>query len=1132
MKAALLAILSLVVVPVLPAQTPDAKPPATAAQAAGPKPRATPTPAPVPTLEGVVKGPDGRPLENARVLAEPVRGAFPFAGFGTGVPLTARTDAAGRFRLALRERRPHTVRVEAPGLAAVRLEKVQPGTPVAVTLAKGAWIEGTVRDGGSGAPMGRVVVEAREDRPGVYAAWDADAGVVRAESDARGRFRLDGLAAGLHSVTARARGFASARRGAVRTGSRADLYLFPGSALVGTVHDAESQPVAKALVRAETESIPIRFSEPPLATTDAAGRFELAGLNAGRYKLVVRAPEFALGLLPGLTVEAGTDTEVNVVLHRGAAVSGRLVGPNEQPVAGRVGVQEIDGAAVPWNAGDLLTTEAGTDGRFQLPALPPGSHTLVITAPGHATQRVPVDVGAGGVPVDVGDVLLETGLAIRGRVRDRAGLPVADAQINGFARGAGFGNMVNGTTEADGSFVLAGLTTGAYRLTVRAPGYGEQSKSVEAGGESTVEFVLDAAGAVTGVAVDEAGRPVDSFRVTARPVREEGGMRFPPRGELVADAEGRFRLEDLAEASYVVVVSAPDRADGVVSNVKVPSGGTVDVGRVRLGAGGTVRGTVTDASGTPVMAATVTIIGPGREFLGPGGGEVLSDAGGTFELRGVPSGIVQVSAQHPQYAEGRVSVEVDPVKGPAETRIALSQGGRVEGSVRRRDGTGIPGVMVQVVALQPGTFASFPGDEMVHTSADGTFSVDHLPAGRVNVMLMVGSGGRYQSGPSKDVEVRDGEVVVADFVSRETLVSGRVTRGGAPAPNLRVNMQEQRRPNMFLSFAAGPAAPPSGPQRGTGLTREDGSYELLLDTPGSYGVNATTADGRLSYPGRTVEVPDADTFVLDLAFSGVPVTGLVVDRETEQPIAAANVWASPREPQPDGAGGGGAATGPDGRFVMEVEPGEYKLNVHAEGYAPDTTDLTVGAGGGSDVRVTLTHGGMISGRVVDTTGRGVGGVHVGASPRGAERRGGGGGQSLPDGSFQIPGLPDGAYDLSAQASNGTFAFRTGVNASQKEVTLTLQPGGQVRLVVRGPDGAPVEGAYARVTSVEGTSVRIGMGNQTSPQGTTDVLVPAGQLELTVSKDKLEGRTAVTVAPGAVVPAEVQLVAKAAAPRSP
>jgi hypothetical protein len=278
-------------------------------------------------------------------------------------------------------------------------------------------------------------------------------------------------------------------------------------------------------------------------------------------------------------------------------------------------------------------------------------------------------------------------------------------------------------------------------------------------------------------------------------------------------------------------------------------------------------------------------------------------------------------------------------------------------------------------------------------------------------------------------------------------------------------------------------------------------------------------------------VPDADTFVVDLAYSGVPVTGLVVDRETEQPIAGANVWATPRDPQPDGAGGGGAATGPDGRFVMEVEPGDYKLNARAEGYAVETSDLTVGAGGGSDVRVTLSHGGMISGRVVDATGRGVGGVYVGASPR-AEKRSGGGGQSLPDGSFQIPGLSDGAHDVTAQASNGMFAFRTGVSASQKEVTLTLQPGGQVRLVVRGPDGGPVEGAWASVTRVEGASVRIGMGNQTSSQGTTEVLVPAGQLELTVSKDKLEGVTTVTVAPGGVVPAEVQLAAKATAPQSP
>src|SRR6185503_13472452 len=82
--------------------------------------------APPPALEGLVKGPDGKPVAGALVLARPTTSV---AG---DPPLHARTDANGRFRMELRSDQPCDVRVEAPGLAAQRLEKVRPGAALSV----------------------------------------------------------------------------------------------------------------------------------------------------------------------------------------------------------------------------------------------------------------------------------------------------------------------------------------------------------------------------------------------------------------------------------------------------------------------------------------------------------------------------------------------------------------------------------------------------------------------------------------------------------------------------------------------------------------------------------------------------------------------------------------------------------------------------------------------------------------------------------------------------------------------------------------------------------------------------------------------------------------------------------------
>src|SRR5437667_12230901 len=235
-------------------------------------------------------------------------------------------------------------------------------------------------------------------------------------------------------------------------------------------------------------------------------------------------------------------------------------------------------------------------------AVPAGSHVLAVTAPGYAPKRVEAQVAPSGRAVDVGDVELETGLTIQGRVHDRAGAAIA------------------------------------------------------------------------GVVVDDAGRPIETFRVSASPARREPMSAGPvvtlPRSRMVTSADGRFLLEDMGEGRYVVDAAAAGRSTGNVSDVKVTAGSTTDVGTIRLSAGGTIRGTVTDTAGTPVPGATIGVRGAGRDFSGPGmGPQGATDPSGAFEVAGVAPGTVEVWASHPNYAEGRVSgIDVDAAKGAAEAR--------------------------------------------------------------------------------------------------------------------------------------------------------------------------------------------------------------------------------------------------------------------------------------------------------------------------------------------------------------------------------------------------------------------------------------------------------------------------------
>ena len=221
-------------------------------------------------------------------------------------------------------------------------------------------------------------------------------------------------------------------------------------------------------------------------------------------------PAHAAAIAPGVAVDRRTEARVDLVLRPGARVVGRLLDANERPVSGRVLPGDLAGQPVPHLLVDALGAEAAADGRFAIGDVPPGEHVFRVTAPRHAEARVELTVDGNARVVDLGDVRLEVGHAIRGRVRTKAGAPIADAVVRARPRESPselrfesrLGPGVEARSEADGSFVLAGVTSAVSIVTAQAVGFGTQEKTTEPGGEP-LELVLDPAGSVHGLIVDE-----------------------------------------------------------------------------------------------------------------------------------------------------------------------------------------------------------------------------------------------------------------------------------------------------------------------------------------------------------------------------------------------------------------------------------------------------------------------------------------------------------------------------------------------------------------------------------------------------------------------------------------------------
>jgi protocatechuate 3,4-dioxygenase beta subunit len=1089
-------------------------PPAAAPAKAAPIPAAGgPRPRPAVALEGLVKGPDGKPVEGALVIARKTG--------NVEEPLSTRTSADGRFRLSLPRKAvgPWDVRVEARGLAHLQLDKAQPGSPLSVTLQKGRSVTGTVRDGSDNRPLAGAMVEARAaDGWRFSLPWEPSAGAVAARTDRDGRFRLEGLANGLFEVAARAPRYGRAVRRNVRPGASVDLLLLPGASITGSVTGPDHRPVAGAIVAAQKRG-EWGFEQAGTETTDARGRFSLVGIEPGTYVLAVRHPALAPGVAD-VTVEPLADAQVDIVLGRGAPVLGRLMADRDRPVGGTVAVEALAGRRVTSRLAEILQAEAGPDGLFVIERVPPGDHVLVVRAPGFGKRSVEFAIGARAASVDLGEIALDRGLVIGGHVRSRSGAPIADASVNAYLLTDALvapdpAEPVR--TEADGSFVIGGLEAGRFSLQAQAPGHASARTVAEAGAED-VRIELAPGGSITGRVVDAEGRTIEAFRVSAERLERDrqgsGGNRFKD----VAAADGAFALEDLAEGTYAVRASAPEMAPGTVSGVRVTAGQPSEAGLIRLARGGIVRGLVVDTSGAGVAGATVTAL-PGGRMSWMDRVEGASDGSGAFELLGVRAGRITVTATHPAYAEGRVSgVDVEPARGPAEARVVLSMGGRVQGSARSREGAPLAGSRVEVLPRRPADDFGF-GSLTAQVQADGSFLVERVPPGPAKVGLTTQAGpGVFVGGQRKDLTIVEGQTATVDFTARAVLVSGRITRNEAPVGGVRVTVSPT-----LISMVSGPdadtIAPTTvGPQPFTGLTAPDGTYELIAPEPGEASVSVQSLDGKMQYASRYLKIPDVLAYALDFKLGGVSVTGIVVDKESGEGVPDAGVYASLKK----GDGEGGATAGPDGRFAFELSPGEYGVSLFAEGYARSQSDMSVGPSGVSEVRFELGRGQVLQGKVVDASGRPAANLRVFSRARdGAPGRDAA--ATLADGMFRFDRLQSKAYDLSTGGPSVGYAVRAGVTPGDKDVVLVLRPGGRLRLTVVDGTGAPVPEAFARVVSVNAAAAFVpAPESQTDRAGIVEISCPSGTLEIEASHDKGSGKVTVEVSPGAAVSARVVL----------
>jgi hypothetical protein len=271
-----------------------------------------------------------------------------------------------------------------------------------------------------------------------------------------------------------------------------------------------------------------------------------------------------------------------------------------------------------------------------------------------------------------------------------------------------------------------------------------------------------------------------------------------------------------------------------------------------------------------------------------------------------------------------------------------------------------------------------------------------------------------------------------------------------------------------------------------------------------------------------IEVPDVAAHQLDFTIGGATLSGLVLEEESEKPVTRAFVSFMGK-----GTHGNGT-TDAEGRFSFDLEPGEGKLRVNAQGFAPSEQDLTVAESGTDGVRIALSRGREIKGRVVDASGRPLGEVGVNAY---GEKGMSGFGRALPDGTFHIQGLGDGAHTVSAGSESAGYGFEPGVSAGATGVVVRIKPVSPLKVRAVDDAGQPVAKTMVRIEKVNGASLALPgrTGGMTDSSGIAELVAPEGLVSLNAFAEerRLGGLATVECLGGSPATVEIVLSARRA-----
>ena len=511
--------------------------------------------------------------------------------------------------------------------------------------------------------------------------------------------------------------------------------------LSGQVSNASTgEPLRRALVvlrRTDMSPGATTIQVPQSATTDAAGRFAMAGIAPGKYRLSAERNGFIAAQYgargPGkagtlLTLEAGQkSSDLTMRLTPHGVIAGCVLDEDGEPVSGVdvqvTRMQYMQGRKQMGRAGGGSTNDLGeyrvfglTPGRYYVsatsranPVQPQAEDQYVTTwfprtADAAAAASIDLAPGMQLRNIDVPLAKMHT-VTVQGRVTNEAAataggtgqgrsLSVMLSARNAMVAGGGFTR--GATVNSQGTFEFRGVTPGSYFVVGTWMTSGKTftaRTAIQVGGSNIEGISLTIRGGVPvrgRVRVEgESTESIARVHVMLQ-AAEVGGIVFGPLPNQPVKEDGSFQLEDVGPDRYTLMVSGlPEgfyvksvrsgNLDVLAGGLEIAGGSPAPLEVVLSPHAGQVSGSVLDPKTQKAAPAVMVVLVPqekerrDREAFYR---MAATDSAGQFTFKGVIPGEYRVYAW--EEAEYGAWMDPDFVK-PVESRgeaVSIAEGGR------------------------------------------------------------------------------------------------------------------------------------------------------------------------------------------------------------------------------------------------------------------------------------------------------------------------------------------------------------------------------------------------------------------------------------------------------------------------